>query len=138
MQEYEKRTGEPAYTQVSGGVSFRDYFENHMTAQQQKDWLGPERYKLYKDYKLPLDRFIPPYPNKRMTIVELKEQDKASFAGLLNVFKGKSKQTPEELHQKHIEKRKKQLDVARRQWKNPMVLSLLFSFHCMPISSFPL
>ena len=79
MREYERRTGKPAYTQVSGGVSFKDYLENHMTAQQQKDWLGPERYKLYKDYKLPLDRFIPPYPNKRMTIVELKEQDKASF-----------------------------------------------------------
>ena len=36
MREYEKRTGEPAYTQVSGGVNFKDYFENHMTAQQQK------------------------------------------------------------------------------------------------------
>ena len=80
MRDYENRTGKPAYTQVSGGVSFRDYVENHMTAQQQKDWLGPQRYKLYKDHKLPLDRFIPPYPNKRMTIIELKEQDKASFA----------------------------------------------------------
>lgn len=89
MREYEKRTGQPAYTQVSGSVTFKEYFEKHMTAQQQKDWLGPERYKLYKDFKLPLDRFIPPYPDKRMTIAELKAQDKASFAvGAVSQAKG--------------------------------------------------
>ena len=122
MREYERRTGEPAYTQVSGGVSFKDYFENHMTAQQQKDWLGPQRYKLYKDYKLPLDRFIPPYPNKRMTIVELKEQDKASFAA---VNAPVPKPTKAELHQKHLEKRKKQLKTAFenrvKRWQQAML-----------------
>ena len=107
MREYERRTGEPAYTQVSGGVSFKDYFENHMTAQQQRDWLGPQRYKLYKDFKLPLDRFIPPYPNKRMTIVELKEQDKASFADIPAKTEAKA-----ELHQEHLSKREKQRQTA--------------------------
>lgn len=80
MREYEKRTGEPAYQQSDGAVSFREYFNEHMTEQQRKDWLGPERYKLWKKGNIPLDKFIPPYPQKRMTVEELKKLDKASFA----------------------------------------------------------
>ena len=79
MHEYEARTGKPAYTQSDGAVSFRDYFNEHMTEQQRKDWLGPERYKLWKKGNIPLDKFIPPYPQKRMTVEELKKLDKASF-----------------------------------------------------------
>lgn len=80
MREYEKRTGEPAYEQSDGSVSFRDYFNEHMTEQQRKDWLGPERYKLWKKGGLKLDKFIPPYPKKRLTVEELKKLDKESFA----------------------------------------------------------
>ena len=80
MREYEKRTGEPAYEQSDGAVSFRDYFNEHMTEQQRKDWLGPERYKLWKRGNLSLDKFIPPYPQKRMTVEELKRLDQLSFA----------------------------------------------------------
>lgn len=80
MREYEKRTGEPAYEQSDGSISFRDYFNEHMTEQQRKDWLGPERYKLWKKGGLKLDKFIPPYPQKRMTVEELKKLDQASFA----------------------------------------------------------
>lgn len=79
MREYEKQTGEPAYEQSDGAISFRDYFNEHMTEQQRKDWLGPERYKLWKKGNIPLDKFIPPYPQKRMTVEELKKLDKASF-----------------------------------------------------------
>ena len=80
MHEYEARTGKPAYTQSDGAVSFRDYFNEHMTEQQRKDWLGPERYKLWKKGGLKLDKFIPPYPQKRLTVEELKKLDQASFA----------------------------------------------------------
>ena len=80
MREYEKRTGEPAYEQSDGAVSFRDYFNDHMTEQQRKDWLGPERYKLWKRGGISLDKFIPPYPQKRLTVEELKKLDQASFA----------------------------------------------------------
>lgn len=80
MREYEKRTGEPAYEQSDGAVSFREYFTEHMTEQQRKDWLGPERYKLWKRGGISLDKFIPPYPQKRMTVEELKKLDQASFA----------------------------------------------------------
>ena len=79
MREYEARTGESAYTQVSGSVSFRDYFEKHMTDAQRRDWLGPRRYELWKRGNLPLDKFIPPYPNPRLTVEQLKELDKKSF-----------------------------------------------------------
>lgn len=80
MREYEKRTGEPAYEQSDGAVSFREYFTEHMTEQQRKDWFAPERYKLWKRGGVSLDKFIPPYPQKRMTVEELKKLDKASFA----------------------------------------------------------
>ena len=95
-----------------------------MTDQQQKDWLGPERYKLYKDYKLPLDRFIPPYPNKQMTIVELKEHDKASFANIPAKSEAKPQPTKEELHRQHLAKREKQrleaYDNRRDKWVEEM------------------
>ena len=80
MHEYENRTGKPAYEQSDGAISFREYFNDHMTEQQRKDWLGPERYKLWKKGSLKLDKFIPPYPQKRMTVEELKKLDQASFA----------------------------------------------------------
>jgi hypothetical protein len=80
MREYEERTGEPAFTQVSGSISFREYFEKYMTAQQQRDWLGAERYEIWKHGNLSLDKFIPPYPNPRLTVKALKEMDKDSFA----------------------------------------------------------
>ena len=80
MHEYENRTGKPAYEQSDGAVSFREYFNDHMTEQQRKDWLGPERYKLWKKGTISLDKFIPPYPQKRMTVEALKKLDQASFA----------------------------------------------------------
>jgi hypothetical protein len=50
-----------------------------MTAQQQRDWLGPERYEIWKRRNLSVDKFIPPYPNPRLTVEALKELDKQSF-----------------------------------------------------------
>ena len=79
MRLYEQRTGEPAYTQVAGGVSFRDYFEKYMTNDQRLKWLGPERFAIWKHGNLPLDKFIPPYPDKRLTVDALKDLDKQSF-----------------------------------------------------------
>lgn len=79
MRLYEQRTGEPAYTQVAGGVSFKDYFTDHMTDEQRLKWLGPERFKLWKKGNLPLDKFIPPYPDRLLTVGKLKELDKESF-----------------------------------------------------------
>ena len=41
---------------------------------------SPERFKIWKHGNLPLDKYIPPYPDKRMTVEKLKELDKESFA----------------------------------------------------------
>ena len=79
MRLYEQRTGEPAYTQVAGGVSFKDYFTDHMTDEQRKKWLGPERFAIWKRGNLPLDKFIPPYPDKRLTVDALKKMDQNGF-----------------------------------------------------------
>ncbi len=79
MREYEQRTGKPAYTIVSGKMSFREYFEN-MSDEQKRDWLGKERYKLLQRGNLKTDDFIPPYPERNFTVKELKERDKAAFA----------------------------------------------------------
>lgn len=80
IREYEARTGEPAFTQVKGSVSFRQYFTEYMTEDQRRDWLGKERYELWRKGNLKLDLFIPPYPNPRMTVAKLRELDKESFA----------------------------------------------------------
>ena len=88
MRRFERSTGEPAYTQVAGGVSFRDYFEKHMSDDQRLAWLGPERFKLWKKGNLPLDKFIPPYPDKRLTVDALKALDLKGFADWI---KGKGK-----------------------------------------------
>jgi hypothetical protein len=50
-----------------------------MTDEQRKKWLGPERFAIWKRGNLPLDKFIPPYPDKLLTVGKLKELDKESF-----------------------------------------------------------
>ena len=95
MRLYEQRTGEPAYTQVAGGVSFKDYFTDHMTDEQRKKWLGPERFAIWKRGNLPLDKFIPPYPDKRLTVDALKKMDQDSFYSY-TVKRGNKKQEDRE------------------------------------------
>lgn len=80
IHEYEARTGQPAFEMVGGGTKFKDYFENIMTEQQRKDWLGAERYKLWKSGKYKFEDFVTPYPNRTVTVKQLKEADIASFA----------------------------------------------------------
>ena len=60
-----------------------------MTDQQRQDWLGPEKFKLWKKGNMPLDRFIPPYPDKAMTVREMKRLDQESFAS----YSGKKRKT---------------------------------------------
>ena len=59
-------------------MSFKEYFETVMTEQQRKDWLGPERYKLYRK-GLKFDDFISPWPLPGMTVKQLKALDLESF-----------------------------------------------------------
>lgn len=50
-----------------------------MTDEQHLKWLGPERFKIWKHGNLKLDKFIPPYPDKRLTVDALKKMDQDSF-----------------------------------------------------------
>ena len=47
QKDYTKKTGKPAYRQVKGDTTFKEYFEKQDTAFQ-KAWLGPKRYELYR------------------------------------------------------------------------------------------
>lgn len=80
IHRYEQEHQQPAFEMVGGGAKFKDYFENIMTEQQRKDWLGPERYKLWKSGKYKFEDFVTPYPNCTVTVKQLKEADIASFA----------------------------------------------------------
>lgn len=83
IRRYEDHTGKPAFSQVSGKMSFKEWFPT-TSAEFQRDWLGPTRYKLYKTGDLSIDDFLAPYPNKRFTLEELKKRDIQAFkdAGL--------------------------------------------------------
>ncbi|MBR2692985.1 MAG: hypothetical protein IKE69_02115 [Thermoguttaceae bacterium] len=50
QKDYEKRTGKPAYSQVKGDTTFKDYFEKQDEAFQ-RSWLGPKRFALYQQGK---------------------------------------------------------------------------------------
>lgn len=50
QKDYTKKTGKPAYRQVKGDMTFKDYFDNQDAAFQ-KAWLGPKRYALYQQGK---------------------------------------------------------------------------------------
>lgn len=81
IEAWEAKTGRKAYSRAPGSMSFRDYFER-MSEQQKKDWLKPERYKLWKSGAYKIEDFIPPYPDKMMSVKELKALDKKSFERL--------------------------------------------------------
>lgn len=50
QKDYEKQTGKPAFSQVNGDVSFKDYFEKQPESFK-RSWLGPKRYELYSEGK---------------------------------------------------------------------------------------
>lgn len=66
--------------QVSASTTYPDWFKNQSAAYQ-KDWLGPARYKLYKDGGYQIDRFVDPLGQK-LTIEQLRQRDAKTFAEL--------------------------------------------------------
>lgn len=78
MKDFEDRTGKPAYSQVPGNMKFKDYFLQ-MDEKQKSSWLGKQKYEMWKEGLVDLDKFIPPNPDRVFTVRELKERDKASF-----------------------------------------------------------
>ena len=58
--------------------SYPTWFSKQSEAFQQ-EWLGPSRYKLYKDGKYTIDRFVDPQTGKQYTLAELQEKDEQTF-----------------------------------------------------------
>ncbi|WP_438455317.1 minor capsid protein [Vreelandella venusta] len=66
--------------QVSAGTKYPQWFSNQPAAYQ-KEWLGPSRYKLYKEGGYTIDRFVDPIKGE-LTLDQLRQRDAATFAEL--------------------------------------------------------
>ncbi len=66
QKDYERRTGKPAYRQVSPSTTFRDYFERQPAAFQ-RAWLGKNRYELYRNGAATFDDLTKPASTYRAT-----------------------------------------------------------------------
>ena len=63
--------------QVKAGTNYSKWFSNQDAAFQQ-EWLGPKRYKLYKEGGYDLNRFVDPR-GRQYTLEELRQRDAETF-----------------------------------------------------------
>ena len=63
---------------VSANETYASWFSKQSEAFQQ-EWLGPSRYKLYKDGKYTIGRFVDPQTGKQYSLAELQEKDEQTF-----------------------------------------------------------
>lgn len=66
--------------QVAPGTTYAKWFDRQ-PASFQKEWLGPTRYELYRKGDYSISRFVDP-TGKKLTLAELRERDKSTFAEL--------------------------------------------------------
>lgn len=75
----DQRTGKIG--QIDANTKYRDWF-----AQQdesfQREWLGPSKYKLYKEGGYSLDKFVDPLSGQPFTLKQLKALDEKTFKEL--------------------------------------------------------
>ncbi len=64
--------------QVQATTNYGKWFENQDAAYQQ-EWLGPKRYKLYKEGGYSLDRFVDPRTGRQYNLSELRMRDEETF-----------------------------------------------------------
>lgn len=64
--------------QVKASTNFGKWFANQ-DATFQREWLGPTRYKLYKDGQMALDRFVDPQVGRQYSLEELRRRDAETF-----------------------------------------------------------
>lgn len=63
--------------QTKASTTYSSWFSNQ-DAEYQREWLGPTRYKLYQEGKMPIDRFSDPM-GKEYTIEQLRQRDAKTF-----------------------------------------------------------
>ncbi len=66
---------------IDSNVKFPEWFPKQ-SATFQESWLGPSRYKLFKDGKYSLDKFVDPLTGQPFTLAELKKLDEEMFKRL--------------------------------------------------------
>ena len=76
-----KVNGEGEIGVVDSNTTFKGWFDKQDAAFQ-KSWLGPSRYKLFKEGKYSLDKFIDPLTGQPFTLAELKKLDEEMFKRL--------------------------------------------------------
>lgn len=76
-----KVNGEGGIGVVDSNTTFKGWFDKQDAAFQ-KSWLGPSRYKLFKDGKYTLDKFVDPLNGQPFTLAELKKLDEEMFKRL--------------------------------------------------------
>ena len=64
--------------QVDANTSYKEWFARQ-DADHQRSVLGDARYKLYKDGKYSIDKFVDPLSGRKFTIAELREMDEQTF-----------------------------------------------------------
>ena len=67
--------------QVDANTNFGSWFNTQDEAFQ-KEWLGPSKYKLYKEGGYPLDKFVDPLSGQPFTLKQLKAVDEKTFKEL--------------------------------------------------------
>ncbi len=76
-----KVNGEGEIGVVDSNTTFKGWFDKQDAAFQ-KSWLGPSRYKLFKEGKYSLDKFVDPLTGQPFTLAELKKLDEEMFKRL--------------------------------------------------------
>ncbi|UYF76627.1 minor capsid protein [Acinetobacter ursingii] len=72
-------TGE--ITTIDSNVKFPKWFDEQSEAFQ-RDWLGPSRYKLFKQGNYSIEKFVDPLSFQSFTLAELKKMDEKTFKEL--------------------------------------------------------
>ena len=86
IKEYQKNGGEP-YKRMESSTTFADYLKGQ-SDEFQREWLGPGRYKLYKDGKLPLEYMVKPDNGFKRTVEDLEQA-----AGIKPAIEGERSRT---------------------------------------------
>lgn len=82
MRPFNSKLGDTGeISTIDSNVKFPKWFPEQSDAFQ-KSWLGPSRYKLFKEGKYSLDKFVDPLTGQPFTLAELKKLDEEMFKRL--------------------------------------------------------
>lgn len=81
--------------QVDANTTYKDWFDRQNESFQE-EWLGPVKYKLYKEGGFSIDKFVDPLSGRKFTLDELRKADEKGFESVFKLSKtGKSFKQPQ-------------------------------------------